>query len=767
MASALSQELSLQNKKIFDQMSNAFDQRQYDKAIKYGDQILATHPGHGETIAMKGLILHTQEKREEGMKVVREGLMKNLKSSVSWHCLGLVQKADKNHAEAVKAFKRSVILDERNINAARDLSSSAIQCRDWAQFVEVRQMMLGHKPNVRANWVGLACAHHMNGNPELALAVMDIMVAIMEAGSNTFETSEAHVFRAELELSAGRPSNALEVLRKHDAEIADAPVKCLLRAKAHAALGEAEEAEKLFLESIAGGNSEVDSIDALSALSGIVVDKTTHLPVHHNNRADAKVVEQCDKFVALLDKIAAAAPRCDAAKRFALDVCSTEEFEGRLKAYIKPYIIKMIPSVTFILKSLYNYFPATDSRITMIGTVLHAMEASLEKNDYDAFFSTFATAGASQPTGDRNPALLLWVYQFLAAHYLRIRNYTKAHEYADKAINHTPTIEMLYLLKAKIFSREGDLAKAAELADTARVLDLQDKYLNAKAAKYFFRIGDVEKAEGNMKLFMKDDEDPAATYLTALDSQTAWYEREVGDAFMIRKDYISALQNYAMFEKHHKDNHDEMVDFHNYTFRRSTMRQWIDVQQNDIQIGLQRFFLLTCPRMVKVYMAIAKEGEEACRAAHVPRPAPLPMSAAAKKDKEKEAEEKHRQKQYKELYLKDIDISEPLAKARRYVDALLHYRPNEVTSHTTAINYFLTLETVPTLLIAYSLSMLKKISKEDGTGIEGVSITVGERAKAATELAALKKAFEEKYATVKASTDARVVSAVDAILKQL
>lgn len=51
-------------------------------------QILKKHPGHGETLAMKGLILCYQEKKEEAYDFVRRGLRADLKSYVCWHVYG-------------------------------------------------------------------------------------------------------------------------------------------------------------------------------------------------------------------------------------------------------------------------------------------------------------------------------------------------------------------------------------------------------------------------------------------------------------------------------------------------------------------------------------------------------------------------------------------------------------------------------------------------------------------------------------------------------
>lgn len=53
-------------------------------------QILKRLPEHGETLAMKGLILNcmAEEPKEEAFELVRKGLKHNLKSHVCWHVYG-------------------------------------------------------------------------------------------------------------------------------------------------------------------------------------------------------------------------------------------------------------------------------------------------------------------------------------------------------------------------------------------------------------------------------------------------------------------------------------------------------------------------------------------------------------------------------------------------------------------------------------------------------------------------------------------------------
>jgi hypothetical protein len=53
-------------------------------------QVLKKFPEHGETLAMKGLVLNCQEKKEEAYDFVKRGLRHDVKSHVCWHVYGCV-----------------------------------------------------------------------------------------------------------------------------------------------------------------------------------------------------------------------------------------------------------------------------------------------------------------------------------------------------------------------------------------------------------------------------------------------------------------------------------------------------------------------------------------------------------------------------------------------------------------------------------------------------------------------------------------------------
>ena len=63
----------------------------------------------------------------------------------------------------------------------------------------------------------------------------------------------------------------------------------------------------------------------------------------------------------------------------------------------------------------------------------------------------------------------------------------RALELVDKAIDHTPTLIELYVVKARILKHAGDIFEAVKCLDEAQSLDTADRYINSKCAKYMLR----------------------------------------------------------------------------------------------------------------------------------------------------------------------------------------------------------------------------------------------------------------------------------------
>ena len=111
----------------------------------------------------------------------------------------------------------------------------------------------------------------------------------------------------------------------------------------------------------------------------------------------------------------------------------------------------------------------------------------------------------------------LWNLMILAQHYNKIGKNNIALEYIEKAINHTPTLIELYIVKAKIYKHFYNYKEAYLSADKARSLDLADRYLNNKTIKYALRNDQQKQSDVLIRMFLRDPSDG-----NAFDLQTLW-----------------------------------------------------------------------------------------------------------------------------------------------------------------------------------------------------------------------------------------------------
>ena len=90
---------------LFKRILKCYEQKQYKNGLKFSKQILTNpkYSEHGETLAMKGLILNCLGRKDEAYDHVKRGLTNDLRSQVCWHVFGLMQRSDKQYAEAIKA----------------------------------------------------------------------------------------------------------------------------------------------------------------------------------------------------------------------------------------------------------------------------------------------------------------------------------------------------------------------------------------------------------------------------------------------------------------------------------------------------------------------------------------------------------------------------------------------------------------------------------------------------------------------------------------
>lgn len=83
--------------------------------MQHVKEILKKFPDHGETLAMKGLILNYTNKKAEAFECAQRGLKNDVRSHVCWHVYGLLQRSDRKYDEAIKCYRNALKWDPVSI----------------------------------------------------------------------------------------------------------------------------------------------------------------------------------------------------------------------------------------------------------------------------------------------------------------------------------------------------------------------------------------------------------------------------------------------------------------------------------------------------------------------------------------------------------------------------------------------------------------------------------------------------------------------------
>lgn len=136
-----------------------YEDKQYKKGLKDADKILRTPKfcEHGETLAMKGLILSCMDKKEEGYEFARRGLRNNLRSHVCWHVFGLMHRSDRNYPEAIKSYLQALRIDKVTAHLPHEQRDYAAfdqltaRCACTGQYEHIARSVSSADPNARAS----------------------------------------------------------------------------------------------------------------------------------------------------------------------------------------------------------------------------------------------------------------------------------------------------------------------------------------------------------------------------------------------------------------------------------------------------------------------------------------------------------------------------------------------------------------------------------------------------------------------------------------
>lgn len=310
---------------------------------------------------------------------------------------------------------------------------------------------------------------------------------------------------------------------------------------------------------------------------------------------------------------------------------------------------------------------------------------------------------------DKGEAAALY---YLAQHhnYHLSRDLDKAMEYVDGAIKKDDKSVDFHMTKARILKHGGNLQKASEMMDHARTLDLRDRYINSKAAKYQLRNDENDKALKTVGMFTRADT-VGGPLADLLDMQCVWYLTEDGEAYARQGNMGMALKRFQAITNIFEVWQEDQFDFHSFSLRKGHVRAYIAMMRWEDHVRDHPFYSRAALDAIAIYLKMAEKpssngvnGTDDLDSADA-----LAKKKAAKKAKkeqqrlEREAAEKqakqdpNKASQAGETKKKDEDplglnlaaTTDPLGEAMKLLGPLLQARPESIEAQTAGFEVFM------------------------------------------------------------------------------
>uniref|UniRef100_A0A8P4G579 N-alpha-acetyltransferase 15, NatA auxiliary subunit a n=1 Tax=Dicentrarchus labrax TaxID=13489 RepID=A0A8P4G579_DICLA len=174
-------------------------------------------------------------------------------------------------------------------------------------------------------------------------------------------------------------------------------------------------------------------------------------------------------------------------------------------------------------------------------------------------------------------------------------------EYINTAIDSTPTLIELFLIKAKIYKHAGNIKEAARWMDEAQALDTADRFINSKCAKYMLKAGLVKEAEEMCSKFTREG---TSAVENLNEMQCMWFQTECALAYKDMNKFGEALKKCHEIERHFVEITDDQFDFHTYCMRKMTLRSYVDLLKLEDVLRQHPFYYKAARTAIQIYLAL-------------------------------------------------------------------------------------------------------------------------------------------------------------------
>ena len=538
------------NNPEFQMALKEFDAKRYEKVEKLCDRMISKNPKDDQALALKGLNYYFLQKPELGEQILKQALKANFKSPVAWHFYAIFHKERGNYSQAMKSYNKALNFAPTNFNIIRDLSYMQLYLRQLDSFVQTCKLGVENKPGMLINWVTLAFSYSLVKDYKSALAALN---SVEKLGKETLKKNDIHelkLFNAMIQSKDKKYEEAMNYLIHFKSELIDKPmvydmiVQNAIKAKKY----------NIGLDYCTKAlNLNPDNINLILYYFIMKINQNDFQPKTYN---DLLNIQENYKYLKdmteVLSELKNNYPKSKIIKNLELSFSQNEEFEKKFENYFINQLEITIPSIFINIQFIYKLQP---HKIKIIQKILDKYNANIK---------------SSSKINDNLdlPIHVAWVYFYEAQHYLFLSELEEAINYINVAIDITPSVIEFYMVAAKIFKHSYMIDNYILAYDKARMLDVGDRYLNAKTAKIYLRSGDIEKNSELMKEFVSDP----LTEENIKFTETLWYLNECGGAFLIKKNIIRSHYCFRnvinVFLAIIKD----QVDFYNFCLRRNMLK---------------------------------------------------------------------------------------------------------------------------------------------------------------------------------------------------
>ena len=538
------------NNPEFQMALKEFDAKRYEKVEKLCDRMISKNPKDDQALALKGLNYYFLQKPELGEQILKQALKANFKSPVAWHFYAIFHKEKGNYSQAMKSYNKALNFAPTNFNIIRDLSYMQLYLRQLDSFVQTCKLGVENKPGMLINWVTLAFSYSLVKDYKSALAALN---SVEKLGKETLKKNDIHelkLFNAMIQSKDKKYEEAMNYLIHFKSELIDKPmvydmiVQNAIKAKKY----------NIGLDYCTKAlNLNPDNINLILYYFIMKINQNDFQPKTYNDLLNIQEnYKYLKDMIEVLSELKNNYPKSKIIKNLELSFSQNEEFEKKFENYFINQLEITIPSIFINIQFIYKLQP---HKIKIIQKILDKYNANIK---------------SSSKINDNLdlPIHVAWIYFYEAQHYLFLSELEEAINYINVAIDITPSVIEFYMVAAKIFKHSYMIDNYILAYDKARMLDVGDRYLNAKTAKIYLRSGDIEKNSELMKEFVSDP----LTEENIKFTETLWYLNECGGAFLIKKNIIRSHYCFKnvinVFLAIIKD----QVDFYNFCLRRNMLK---------------------------------------------------------------------------------------------------------------------------------------------------------------------------------------------------